>query len=148
MIEKGYIRIAGVAFAMGIAVTSIAAETNLKEIMQGLRDDAVEIADGLLIDDFDRVASGATGIANHARIPPDQVQLVAAELGSEMPAFKQLDTLVHDLSLSIAAAAEKRDRSTAIAEFHRMLDGCLACHSAYKERVANVLSGTAIGSEQ
>ncbi len=123
-----------------IALSATAAETNLKEIMQGLRDDVVEITDGLLTDDFTRVAQGAARIANHPRIPPDQVQLVAAELGTEMAAFKQIDTSVHDLSLSIAAAAEAKDRARAIADYQRMLSGCFACHAAYKDRVETVLS--------
>jgi len=118
-----------------------AAQPNLKEIMQGLRDDAVEIADGLLIDDFDRVALAAAGIADHAQIPPDQVQLVAAELGAEMATFKQFDVSVHDLSLSITEAAENKDYDRAIAEYQRMLSGCFGCHAAYRERVGAVLSG-------
>lgn len=126
-----------------IALPATAAEPNLKEIMQGLRDDVVEITDGLLTDDFTRVAQGAVRVANHARIPDDQIQLVAAELGPEMAAFKQIDTTVHDLSLSIAAAAEEKDRDTAIADYQRMLSNCLACHAAYKERVGAALSVTA-----
>lgn len=123
-----------------IAFGAIAAEPNLKEIMQGLRDDSVAVADGLLMDDFNMVAQGADSIANHAQIPPAQVQLVAAELGPEMPAFKQFDTTVHDLSLSIAAAARNNDREQAIADYQRMLTGCFGCHAAYRERVAAVLS--------
>ena len=40
--------------------------------MQGLRDNLVEIADGLLTDDLELVERGATGIATHPRIPPEQ----------------------------------------------------------------------------
>ncbi len=123
-----------------IAVSASASDTDLKEIMQGLRDDVVEITDGLLTDDFTKVAQAAARIANHARIPPDQIQLVAAELGTEMAAFKQIDTSVHDLSLSIAAAAEDKDRDRAIADYQRMLSGCFACHAAYKDRVGTVLA--------
>ncbi len=126
-----------------ITLSATAAEPNLKEIMQGLRDDVVEISDGLLTDDFTRVAQGAARTANHPRIPPDQVQLVAAELGTEMAAFKQIDTSVHDLSLSIATAAEAKDRARVIADYQRMLTGCFACHAAYKDRVGSVLSAAA-----
>jgi hypothetical protein len=113
---------------------------DLKEIMQGLRNNLVEISDGLLTDDFEKIAHGADAIAGHPRIPPWQVKLVAAELGPEMAAFKQLDTLVHDLSLEIKAAATTHDRDDVISGYQRLLEGCLACHSAYKERVAGVLS--------
>ena len=116
--------------------------TTLKSIMLGLRDGLVEIADGLLTDDFGLVQHGATTIAEHPRIPEEQVQLVAQELGPEMPAFKALDTQVHDLSLEIEAAAKALDGAAARSAFTRMIDGCFACHTAYKERVAAVLNET------
>jgi len=120
-----------------IALTDDA--TTLKEIMQELRDNLVEISDGLLVDDFEQISRGAIGIAEHPRIPPEQVQLVAEELGEEMPAFKRLDTLVHDLALEIDVAARARDRNAAISGFTQMLDGCFACHATYKDRVTAVL---------
>ena len=113
--------------------------TSLKAIMQGMRDNLVEISDGLLVDDFNQIARGAIAIAEHPRIPPAQVQLVAKELGEEMPAFKRIDTLVHDLALEINVAAEARDRNTAISGYAQMIDSCFACHATYKERVAGIL---------
>jgi hypothetical protein len=127
-------------FAPSVSVTGEA--NDLKKIMQGLRNNLVDISDGLLTDDFAKIALGADAIAGHPRIPPWQVKLVAAELGSEMAAFKQLDTLVHDLSLEIKAAATTYDRDEAISGYQRLLEGCLACHSTYKERVAAALSRT------
>jgi cytochrome c556 len=126
--------------APSVGMTSEANE--LKGIMQGLRNNLVDISDGLLTDDFEKIAHGADAIAGHPQIPPGQVKLVAAELGSEMATFKQLDTLVHDLSLEIRAAATTHDRDDAISGYQRLLEGCLACHSTYKERVAAVLSRT------
>ena len=116
--------------------------TTLKEIMQGLRNDFVRIGDGLLHDNFAEIAAGARGIAEHPRIPPDQVKRVAAELGTEMPAFKQMDKRVHDLSLRILSAAESSEAEQALQGFLEMTEGCLACHANYKERVAAVLSET------
>jgi cytochrome c556 len=113
---------------------------NLKGIMQGLRDSLVQITDGLLMGDFARVADGARAVAEHPKIPPADIQRVAAELGPEMAAFKRLDTFVHDLSLEIHAAAKAQDSDAAIAAYQRMLEGCFACHRAYKNRVAAVLS--------
>ena len=113
--------------------------TTLQTIMQGLRDNLVEITDGLLNDDFELVERGASAIANHPHIPPAQVQLVAAELGKEMPAFKQFDTRVHDLSVQISTAAGNGDKAAAISGFGEMVNSCFACHDAYKDRVAGVL---------
>lgn len=137
------IRIIGVVslvliFAPTVATTDDA--MTLKEIMQELRNNIVNISDGLLTDDFELVANGAAAIADHPQIPPAQVQLVAAELGPEMPVFKQLDTLVHDMSIEIKAAATAGGRDAAISSYQRMIEGCFACHRTYKERVAAVLS--------
>ncbi len=123
-----------------LALADTAPEPDLKKIMQGLRNNTVSVLDGLLTDDFDAVAVAANEIAHHPSIPGAQVQLVARELGAEMPAFKQFDQQVHDLSLSILAAAEEQDRDRAVADYQQMLNGCLACHAAYKERVAMVLN--------
>ena len=107
--------------------------------MQGLRDNLVEIADGLLTDDLELVERGATGIATHPRIPPEQVQLVARELGEEMPAFKQFDMRVHDLAVEIGAAARAGDKIAAIGKYRGLIEGCFGCHITYKDRVAHVL---------
>jgi hypothetical protein len=138
--KTGFMGTIVLALAFASSVGSSDEATTLKEIMQGLRDDTANIADGLLTDDFEKVARAARAIAEHPQIPAAQVQLVAAELGPEMPTFKQLDTLVHDLSLEINTAAKALDREAAIAGYQRMMDGCFACHRGYKERVAAVLN--------
>jgi hypothetical protein len=125
------------ALAPMVAMTDDA--PSLKEIMQGLRNSLVEISDGLLTDDFNLVAQGAASIAEHPKIPAAEIQLVAADLGPEMAAFKQLDTRVHDLSLEIAVAAKALDRDAAILSYQRMIEGCFNCHDTYKERVAAAL---------
>ena len=139
MNRKRLIRAAGLMLALVPMVAMTDDAPSLKEIMQGLRDNLVAISDGLLTDDFELVALGATSIAEHPKIPAAQVQLVAAELGPEMAAFKQLDNLVHDLSLEIGAAAKALDRDTAILSYQRMIEGCFNCHGTYKERVAAAL---------
>jgi hypothetical protein len=113
--------------------------TSLQVIMQGLGDNLADISDGLMADDLELVERGATGIANHPRIPPEQVQLVAAELGEEMAAFKQFDMRVHDLAVEIGAAARAGNSATAVSKLQEMIDGCFGCHAAYKDRVAAVL---------
>lgn len=139
MNRKRLIRAAALMLALASTDTMAGDAPSLKEIMQGLRNSLVEISDGLLTDDFELVAQGATSIAEHPKIPAAQVQLVAAELGPEMAAFKQLDNVVHDLSLEISAAATALDRNAAISSYQRIVEGCFDCHRTYKERVAAVL---------
>lgn len=122
------------------ADTETGSDTDLKKIMQDLQSDSALVVEGLLIDDFVSVADAAARIVNHPRIPPEQVALVAAELGAQMPTFKQLDTLVHNTALSIGAAAQEGDSNSIAANFKSMLDGCLACHAAFRQRVSEVLN--------
>ncbi|MDH3339071.1 MAG: cytochrome c [Gammaproteobacteria bacterium] len=138
--RKRFIGLASLVFILTPAAALTAEAMTLKEIMQGLRDDLVDISDGLFVDDFEQVARGAMAIAEHPPIPPAQVRLVAEELGLEMAAFKQLDTLVHELSLEINAAAEALDREAAVTGYKQIIDGCFGCHDAFKERVAAILS--------
>lgn len=119
-------------------------DPDLKQIMQGLRNDAALVLDGLLIDDFDEVADAAARIADHPQIPATQVTQVAAELTTEMAAFKQFDSLVHDLSLSIRSAALENDRDRAIAGYQQMVNACLACHALYRQRVTKTLAPEAV----
>jgi len=136
------IRLTSLALILIPALAAANETTALQQIMQGLRDSLVEITDGLLTDDFELVQRGAIAIAEHPQIPANQVPLVAAELGTEMPAFKQLDTRVHNLSLEIRRAAETLDRDKAITAYQQLVDGCFACHIAYKDRVATALGST------
>ena len=140
MKKNGLTGAAALVLTLMLAVSMTSEATELKAIMQGLRDNLVEIADGLLTDDFEQIVRGATAVAEHPQIPPEQVQLVAAELGPEMVAFKQLDNVVHDLSLEISAAAEALDRDAVISGYQRIIEGCVDCHSSYKKRVAAALS--------
>jgi hypothetical protein len=122
------------------AYSDVDSDINLKGIMQDLQSDAALIVEGLLIGNFTGIEDAAARIAEHPQIPASQVALVATELGSEMPAFKQFDTEVHELALSISAAAREADAASIADNYKRMLDACLACHVSYRQRVAQALS--------
>lgn len=125
--------------ALSVPFAAVPGDTTLKEIMQELRRNFLEVSDGFLLDDFDRVAEGALAIAEHPRIPPQQVALVADELGPEMPVFRNFDVQVHELSLEVYKAAKDGDRAAAIAAYQGMVAACFDCHAAYRERVAAAL---------
>jgi cytochrome c556 len=140
MIAKDLLCVLGLCLTATVAVAQQESATSLKTIMQGLRNDTVLIMDGILVDDLTAVAEAAVRISDHPRIPPEQVSLVAAELDSEMAAFKQFDTLVHDLSVALREAAEDGDRFRVQKTFQDMIAGCLSCHLAYRQRVMSVLA--------
>ena len=139
MIKKRLFVLASIV-VFALPVTAVTGEATLKEIMQELRRNFLEVSDGFLLEDFDRVADGALAIAEHPRIPEEQIERVANELGPEMPVFKNFDVQVHELSLEIYKAAKDRDRAAAIAAYQGMVAACFDCHAAYRERVAAALS--------
>ncbi len=140
MLTKRSIYLLAVILLVTITRADSGTDTDLQQIMQGLRNDSVLVLDGLLTDDLEAVAKAAERIASHPTIPATQVALVAAELGEEMRVFKQFDTLVHDLSLSIRSSALEKDRNQAITDYQQMIGACLACHAPYRQRVADALA--------
>ena len=139
MFSKRLLLLVGIA-AVALPVTAVTGETTLKEIMQELRRNFLEVSDGLLLDNFDRVAKGALAIAEHPRIPPEQIERVANELGPEMPVFKNFDVQVHELSLEIYKAAKEGDQVAARSAYLGMISACIDCHTAYRERVGAALN--------
>lgn len=139
MLKKRLILITALA-VVALPGTAVTSDTTLKTIMQEMRLNFLDISDGFLLDDFEKIAEGALAIAEHPRIPPEQVQRVAGELGAEMPVFKNFDVQVHELSLEIYKAAKDRDRAAAVTAYQGMVAACFACHAAYRERVAAVLN--------
>jgi hypothetical protein len=139
MIKKTLFVLASLVI-FALPVTAVTGEATLKEIMQELRRNFLEVSDGFLLEDFDRVADGALAIAEHPRIPREQIERVANELGPEMPVFKNFDVQVHELSLEVYKAAKDGDRAAAIAAYQGMVAACFDCHAAYRERVAAALA--------
>ena len=139
MLKKNPSLIAALAI-LAVPVTGLTGDTTLKTIMQEMRVNFLAISDGFLMDDFSTIAEGALAIAEHPRIPPQQVERVAAELGAEMPVFKNFDVQVHELSLEIYKAARERDRTAAVAAYQGMVAACFDCHAAYRQRVADALT--------
>lgn len=123
-------------------------DETLKGIMQALRQNFLDVSDGFLLDDFDKVADGALAIAEHPRIPGEQAKRVADELGPEMPVFKNFDVQVHELSLELYKAAQEGDRVAALAAYQGMFAACIDCHAAFRERVAAVLGGDDCGTSE
>ena len=148
MLKKSWALIASMAFAL-IPATALTGEgESLKGIMQTLRQNFLDVSDGFLLDDFDKVADGALAIAEHPRIPAEQVQRVADELGPEMPVFKNFDVQVHELSLELYKAAQDGDRVAALAAYQGMFAACIDCHAAFRQRVAAVLGESGCDSPE
>jgi hypothetical protein len=115
----------------------------LKEIMAGLERDLAAVARGLWAEDMELIAAAAGRVAEHPRVPPEEMQAIQGRLGDEFPAFVNLDRRVHDDALELAAeAVAARPVPQLLDRYVQVQQGCVACHVAYRDRVAAALAGT------
>lgn len=116
-----------------------AALPGLFAIMLELQGDMGRVSRGLWLEAYDTIAAGAQAIADHPQIPPDEAATIADVLGPDMARFKTLDTRVHDLSVELAEAARAGDMATVLARDAELRQGCVECHSAFRERLRSEL---------
>jgi len=149
VIESAMKRAARARLAIGCMVTvrlccswsaaPLAAEPTLQGIMQGLRDDLAAIVDGMLVEDYGRIARASIAIAAHPPIPASQKALIKQDLGPRMQDFAQLDQQVHEQALLINNAADERNLAGVSSAYQSVLNTCFACHIAFRERLGAVL---------
>jgi len=114
----------------------------LRPLMAGLAQDMSRINTGIWHEDVDLVRQGASSIANHPRIAPDQIAKIKKALGQEFPNFVRYDKDVHETATELVSAAEARDWSGVLTKYTDLRDGCFGCHTAYRERLRPVLAPT------
>lgn len=107
--------------------------------MVGLSQDMSRIATGLWHEDYDLMEQGGTAIANHPKIPPAQIADIKEALGNEFETFVQYDQTVHTSAVELAEAAAANDLSGVLDAYRRVQNGCIGCHTAYRDRLRPVL---------
>jgi hypothetical protein len=97
------------------AVSQTAADTSdtkrLRLLMVGLGQDMFRINTGIWHEDYDLTREGATSIANHPRIPPDQIAKIKKALREDFQNFVRFDKSVHGTATELVSAAEARNGS-------------------------------------
>lgn len=125
--------------ALPSLANNTASEVTFKTVMQGLLTDTQNITEGIVLEDFTLIEKAATNIVDHPK--PDlaiRMKLVKA-MGSQMGKFKAKDTVVHDSAVALVKAAQAKNMDAVTQEYQTLINGCLACHTSYKEKVANIL---------
>ena len=102
-------------------------------IMLDLRGDMERVSRGIWTEAYDTIAAGAQAIADHPKVPPEELTAVSEALGPDVNRFKALDTRVHDLSVELVEAARARDMETVLARDAAIRQGCVECHTAFRE---------------
>jgi len=110
--------------------------------MRGLELDLADLAHGIWIEDHESAGAAASRIAGHPKVIPEQMVAIQASLSNEFPAFVQQDLGVHDAALEFTQVAESAAATEELfAIFLRIQQGCISCHSAFRARVSEALSG-------
>jgi len=112
----------------------------LRLLMVGLAQDMDRINTGLWHEDYDMIYQGASAIAAHPKIPPEQVQKIKTALENEFQAFVRYDKTVHRTAVELAEAAKNSNLSRALDAHTRLRNGCIGCHTAYRDRLRPVLA--------
>ena len=114
----------------------------LRLLMVGLAQDMARIQTGLWHEEYDLIREGASSIANHPKIPPDQIAKIKNALGADFQNFVRYDKTVHKTATELVRAAEARDWSGVLSAHTQIRDGCVGCHTAYRDRLRPVLSSS------
>jgi hypothetical protein len=112
---------------------------SLRPLMVGLAQDMDRISTGLWYEDYDLIQQGAENIAQHPKIPPEQLSKIKAALGDQFSNFVQYDKGVHRSATKLVSAAEAKDWSAVLKIHNELQQGCVSCHSAYREQLRPVL---------
>lgn len=119
-----------------------AAVLPLKETMRGLEADMTGVLGALWIDDASGVAAAARRVADHPRVPPEEMALIQGTLGEAFAAFVGFDQAVHGAAVSLSErAAAGAPAAELLAEVTRIQEGCVGCHTAFRPRVSAALAG-------
>jgi cytochrome c556 len=125
------------------ATRTVASDTvdtkQLRLLMVGLAQDMARINTGIWHEDFDLIRQGAANIANHPKIPPEQITIIKKTLGTEFQNFVAFDKTVHSTAGELVSAAEARNWSGVLDNYTQIRDGCVGCHTAYRDRLQPVL---------
>lgn len=114
---------------------------SLKAIMRVLASDVAGLAMGIWLEEPTLVRDAAQRIADHPRVPAEQLAVIQAELGQQFAAFVQYDQQVHDASVQLAglaAASSSSDEWLRVAI--RIQTDCVACHSTFRASLVPVLN--------
>lgn len=112
----------------------------LRLLMAGLAQDMERINTGIWYEDYDLMEQGGTAIANHPKIPPEQIGKIKSALGEEFTTFVQYDQTVHKTASELAEAAADEDLAAVLDAYTRIRNGCVGCHTAYRDRLRPVLT--------
>jgi cytochrome c556 len=107
-----------------------------KEIMQGLAEDMNRLNAAIFAEDFDAIERSAAAIAHHPRPSPAERGRLMDAVGPDVELFQSIDRSVHGGAEEMADAARVGDMDGVLRYHGKVMQGCVTCHSAFRDRLA------------
>jgi cytochrome c556 len=121
-----------------ITTPSQAEEQTLKETMRGLLINTQAIVEGVMREDYAKIASMAEAIAFHQSPSPSKRMAILNELGMESMTFTLFDDGLRKHATKLKKAAEQRDQEEVMETLADMMQSCTNCHNSYRKRLRNL----------
>lgn len=120
---------------LGVTSLTQAEQISFKDIMGQLENSWLELNSALLREDMTTAAAAASAIADHPKPDAAERLRVMTLLGDQAAEFRTWDGVVHDAAVELAQAAKQNDTEAAQAAYHKVLDGCLGCHTKFQQQL-------------
>lgn len=111
----------------------------LRYLMVGLGQEMSRINDGFWHEDYEMIADGAQGIADHARVTAEEMAAIKQALGDRFGSFVGFDQSVHLNATELVGAAENQDMRHVLEVHGRLQQGCISCHATFRDEVRAAL---------
>jgi len=105
-------------------------------MMQQLLADMQLVGQGIYMHQYEVIAEGADGIANHPKMTQKDKQIIKKKLGKEMKRFVAFDMTVHHHSDSMRMAALQEKMQEVLGHYRVVQQGCVDCHANYRTKIS------------
>ncbi len=110
-------------------------DMDIRDLMRTLLHNMQQVQEGLLIDDYPKIATNAEAIIYHRGPSPDARLAISNELGMEARTFQILNDNVRRKARLLKRAAEKFDQEASLDAYTELTEACTNCHNAYRKRL-------------
>lgn len=105
----------------------------LTGIMRDLGEEMQGVTDAISREDWPKVTTLATRIADHPQPPLGEKMRILAFVGKDTSSFRGYDKQTHEAAKLLAQAAKRGDGAATITAFADVQTACLACHQQFRK---------------
>jgi len=131
-------RLTSAFLCLFLASPAQALDQDIKDLMQELLRGMAAIQEGILMDDYTKIATNAEAIVYHRGPNADARLAISNELGIEVPTFQILNDSVRRKARTLKQAAEDNDQKDVLNAYNELTKACTRCHNNYRKRLRRI----------